>query len=238
MKAGSVELTPEKAAVIGNIAIISDLHLGMESVLQERGFALPRVQIRDVLKGVEGIVEKYGIERLVIAGDFKHEFSRNMPYEWEDVEEFLSKFSELEILAVRGNHDNFLAAILAKRGIELVESVEIEGYTVIHGHKELESIKDSIKAGRIIMGHEHPVVRIRYEGGIYTFPCYLRYRGDAEIIVLPAFSPIVSGSDVLSIDSFLSPLLPDVESVEVYAIEDDVFYLGRVKDLRRVASEI
>jgi hypothetical protein len=234
MKVGGVELTPEKAAVIGSTAVISDLHLGMESVLQERGFALPRVQIRDVIRGVEEIVEKYDIERLVIAGDFKHEFSRNMPYEWEDVEEFLSSFSELEILAVRGNHDNFLAAILARRGIELVESVEIVGYTVVHGHREL----DSINAGRIIMGHEHPVVRVRYEGGIYTFPCYLRYRGGAEIIVLPAFSPIVSGSDILSIDSFLSPLLPDVEDVEVYAIEDDVFYLGRVKDLRRVAGEI
>ncbi len=234
MKVSSVELTPEKAAVIGSTAIISDLHLGMESVLQERGFALPRVQIRDVIRSVEEIVEKYSIKRLVIAGDFKHEFSRNMPYEWEDVEEFLAKFSGLEIVAVRGNHDNFLAAILAKRGIELVESVEIDDYTVVHGHKEL----DSINAGRIIMGHEHPVVRVRYEGGIYTFPCYLRYRGDADIIVLPAFSPIVSGSDVLSIDSFLSPMLPDVEDVEVYAIEDDVFYLGRVKELRRVVGEI
>jgi|Deesub1362B_J571_1020462.scaffolds.fasta_scaffold00192_50 hypothetical protein len=235
MKVSSVELTPEKAVVIGSTAIISDLHLGMESVLQERGFALPRVQIREVIKSFEEIVEKYDIERLVIAGDFKHEFSRNMPYEWEDVEEFLSNFSELEILAVRGNHDNFLAAILAKRGIELVESVEIGGYTVVHGHKEI----DSMKAGKIIMGHEHPVVRVRYEGGIYTFPCYLRYRDRGkEIIVLPAFSPIVSGSDVLSIDFFLSPLLPDVEDVEVYAIEDDVFYLGRVKELRRVVGEI
>jgi len=234
MEINDITFTPEKAAVIGSTAIISDLHLGMESVLQERGFALPRVQIRDVIRGVEEIVEKYSIERLVIAGDFKHEFSRNMPYEWEDVEEFLAKFSGLEIVAVRGNHDNFLAAILAKRGIELVESVEIDDYTVVHGHKEL----DSINAGRIIMGHEHPVVRVRYEGGIYTFPCYLRYRGDADIIVLPAFSPIVSGSDVLSIDSFLSPMLPDVEDVEVYAIEDDVFYLGRVKELRRVVGEI
>lgn len=234
MKVSSVELTPEKAAIIGSTAIISDLHLGMESVLQERGFALPRVQIRDVIRGVEKIVEKYGVERLVIAGDFKHEFSRNMPYEWEDVEEFLARFSELEIVAVRGNHDNFLAAILAKQGIKLVESFEVGGYTILHGHKEIEGERP----GKIIMGHEHPVVRIRYEGGIYTFPCYLRYRGSEEIFVLPAFSPIVSGSDILSIDSFLSPLLPDVENVEVYAIEDDVFYLGRVRELRRVAGEI
>lgn len=234
MKVGCVELTPEKAAVIDSTAVISDLHLGIESVLQERGFALPRVQIRDVIGGVEEIVERYGIERLVIAGDFKHEFSRNMPYEWEDVEEFLSNFSELEIVAVRGNHDNFLAAILARRGIELVESIKVGDYTVLHGHKEI----GEGQPGRIIMGHEHPVVRVRYEGGIYTFPCYLRYRGSAEVIVLPAFSPIVSGSDILSIDSFLSPLLPEVEDVEVYAIEDDVFYLGRVKELRRVAGEV
>ncbi len=227
-----IKITPEKAAIIGKTAIIADLHLGIENALQEKGIALPRVQIDEIISNVERIVEKYKIERIVIAGDFKHEFSRNLPYEWRDVEEFLSRFSELEIVVVKGNHDNFLAAILAKWGIKLLEFFEIDRYVILHGHKKLDFDKDAI------IGHEHPVVRIRHRGGIYTFPCYLRYKGSKEILVLPAFSPIVSGSDILSIDSFLSPLLHNVDEVEVYAIEDDVFYLGKVKDLKKIIGKI
>ena len=231
MRIGNIVLTPEKAAVIKNTAIIADLHLGFENVMQDYGVAFPRMQIKDILESVENLVGKYSIERLIIAGDFKHEFSRNLPYEWEDVELFLRTFSGIKIEVVRGNHDNFLAAILAKHGVELKEEIKVDEWTIVHGHKECN-------AEKIIMGHEHPAVKIR-RGGVYNFPCYLHVRGEREIIVLPAFSPLMSGSDVLSIDSFLSPILDvNIEEIEVYAVDEDVVYLGRVRDLRRVLGTI
>ncbi len=226
MRIGNVELTPERAAIIEGVAVIADLHLGFESVMQDIGIAFPRMQIKDVLANTRKILEKYSVDRLVIAGDLKHEFSRNLPYEWEDVELFLDAFSNVEIDVIRGNHDNFLAAILAKHGVELKESIRIDDWVVVHGHKECN-------AEKIIMGHEHPAVKIR-KGGVYCFPCFLHAKNDREVIVLPAFSPLMSGSDVLGIDSFLSPIL-DVspDGVEVYAVDEDVVYLGRVRDLRR-----
>ena len=231
MKIDNVILTPEKAAIIKNTAIIADLHLGFENVMQDYGIAFPRMQIKDVLESVEKLVEKYNIEKLIIAGDFKHEFSRNLPYEWEDVELFLKTFKNLNIEVVRGNHDNFLAAILAKHGVELKEKIDVCGWTIVHGHKECD-------AKRIIMGHEHPAVKVR-KGGVYSFPCYLHVKAKKEIVVLPAFSPLMSGSDVLSIDSFLSPILDvDIEEIEVYAVDEDVVYLGRIRDLRRVLETI
>ncbi|AEA46243.1 metallophosphoesterase [Archaeoglobus veneficus] len=231
MRIGNVELTPEKAVIIENTAIIADLHLGFENVMQDYGVAFPRMQIRDIIANTRKILKKYDIERLIIAGDLKHEFSRNLPYEWEDVEAFLKAFSGVKIEVIRGNHDNFLAAILAKHGIELKESIDVGGWTVVHGHKECE-------AERIIMGHEHPAVKIR-KGGLYSFPCYLHVKGEREIIVLPAFSPLMSGSDVLNIDSFLSPILHvNADDVEVYAVDEEVVYLGKVRDLRRVVGSL
>jgi putative SbcD/Mre11-related phosphoesterase len=231
MRIGSIELTPEKAAIIEDTAIIADLHLGFENVMQDYGVAFPRMQIRDVITNTEKILKKYGVDRLIIAGDLKHEFSRNLPYEWEDVELFLKTFRDLRIEVVRGNHDNFLAAILAKHGIELRESIEVNGWTVVHGHKDCN-------AERIIMGHEHPAIKIR-KGGLYSFPCYLHVKSEREIIVLPAFSPLMSGSDVLSIDAFMSPIFNvNVEDVEIYAVEEEIFYLGKIRDLRRASEMI
>jgi len=230
VKLGELLLTPEKAIIIDDTAIIADLHLGFENVLQDHGIAFPRIQIKDIIENVKTIIDKYGIKRLIIAGDFKHEFSRNLPYEWEDVELFLKTFSGIGIEVVRGNHDNYLATILAKHGIELKESVEVNSWTVVHGHKDVDS-------NRIIMGHEHPAIKVRSGGAVYSYPCYLRFSGSREIIVLPAFSPLMSGSDILSTESFLSPIMDmDTEEIEVYAVEDDVLYLGRVRDIRRALN--
>ncbi len=227
-----VRLTPEKAVIIGNTAVIADVHLGLENFMIDRGVAIPRIQIIEIVKSLRDVVEKYEIDHLVVAGDLKHEFGRNLPYEWEDVELFLKSFEDVELEIVRGNHDNYLATILAKHGLELKEEVEVHGWTIVHGHKNCEK-------SRIVMGHEHPVVRIRFRGAIYSYPCYLRIeRKDRKIIVLPAFSPLVPGSDVVTAKGFLSPILKNVDDrdIMVYAVEDDVVCLGRLKDLKSVLS--
>ncbi len=226
-----LKLTPEKAAIHGRVAVISDVHLGFENVLQMRGVAIPRLQIEEVISKVRRIISKYNLRKLIIAGDFKHEFSKNLPYEWEDVKAFLKAVEDVEISVVRGNHDNYLAAILADYGVELKEYEIIPGtdVRVVHGHREVEFEK-------VVMGHEHPAVRIRVRGGVYTFPCYLV--ADDTKLVLPAFSPLMTGSNVLQGD-FLSPLLRKASKIEVFAVEEEVFYLGTVEQLKNaLKSEI
>ncbi len=230
MELNDIMLTPERALIIKDTAVIADLHLGLENVMLEKGVAVPRMQIIEIVESVKRIIEKYGIRRIVVAGDLKHEFSRNLPYEWEDVEHFLKALGKVELEVVRGNHDNYLATILAKHGIELKEEIEIEGWTVVHGHKKCDKPK-------IIMGHEHPAVKIRFRGSIYSYHCYLRIRKkNQDIIVLPAFSPLVSGSDIISAESFLSPILSDVsdDEIEIYAVDDEVVYLGKLSYLKSI----
>ncbi|WP_202319639.1 metallophosphoesterase [Archaeoglobus neptunius] len=218
-----VILTPEKAVILDNAAVIADLHLGFENVMQEKGVAIPRMQVREIIANVRNIVDRYGVDRIVVAGDLKHEFSRNLPYEWEDVREFVESV-DVELEVVRGNHDNYLAAILAEYGIELKEYVRIGDYYVVHGHRDVEF-------DRIIMGHEHPAIKVRVRGGVYSYPCYLVV--DDLNIVLPAFSPLMGGSDVLQ-NTFLSPVLNKAGKIEVYAVEDEVVYLGSLEDIQRV----
>lgn len=220
-----VKLTPEKAAIIDKTAIIADLHLGFENVMQMKGVAIPRMQIRSILNSIKKIIKKYNVNKLIIAGDLKHEFSKNLPYEWEDVKTFIESL-DVDISIIRGNHDNFLATILAKYGIDLKEYEKVGEYYIVHGHRE-------VSFDRFIMGHEHPAIKVRVRGATYVYPCYLVV--DDKNIVLPAFSPLMQGSDVLQ-GEFLSPNLSYRRKIEVYAIEKDVFYLGSLNDIRRAVS--
>ncbi|MCS7144271.1 MAG: metallophosphoesterase family protein [Archaeoglobaceae archaeon] len=218
-----LKLTPEKAIVAGKTAVIADLHLGIENAMQNVGIAIPRMQIVDVISKVNEIVDKYEIEKLIIAGDLKHEFAENLPYEWDDVRVFLDSI-DVEISVVRGNHDNYLSAILSEYSIDLKDYERIEDLYVVHGHKDLGFEK-------VIMGHEHPAIKFRKEGVIYSYSCFLV--ADKTKFVLPAFSPLVSGSDVLQ-GEFLSPILRNSKKIEVYAVEDEVLYLGELKLLREI----
>ncbi len=191
--------------------------------MQNRGVAIPRMQVLEIVENVRDIVEKYGLEKLIIAGDLKHEFSRNLPYEWEDVRTFVESI-DIKLEVVRGNHDNYLAAILAEYGIELKDHVKVGDYYVVHGHRDVEFEK-------VIMGHEHPAVKVRVRGANYIFPCFLV--ADGTKIVLPAFSPLMQGSDVLQLN-FLSPILKKAKKIEVFAIENEVVYLGTIEQLRKV----
>ncbi|MEM1578205.1 MAG: metallophosphoesterase [Archaeoglobaceae archaeon] len=218
-----LRLTPERAIVIENTAVIADLHLGIENAMQNAGIAIPRMQIIDIIKRTRELVEKYDVERLIIAGDLKHEFGENLPYEWDDVRSFLNSL-DVELSVVKGNHDNFLASILSEYSIELKDYEKVGEYVVVHGHKDCE-------AEKIIMGHEHPAIKLRVRGANYSFPCFLV--ADKTKFVLPAFSQLVSGSDVLQ-EEFLSPILRRAKKIEIYAVEEGTLYLGDIKTLRNI----
>jgi putative SbcD/Mre11-related phosphoesterase len=216
-------LTPEKALIAGKTAVIADLHLGIENAMQNAGIAIPRMQIADIISRTKQIVDCYEVERLIIAGDLKHEFSGNLPYEWDDVRAFLDSI-DVEISVVRGNHDNFLSTILSEYSIELKEYEKVGEYYVFHGHKDFGF-------ERAIIAHEHPAIKFRRRGAIYSFPCFLVV--DETKFVLPAFSPLVSGSDVVQRE-FLSPVLRKSKRIEVYALENEVVYLGELELLRKI----
>jgi hypothetical protein len=224
-----ITLLPEKAVLIEDTAVISDLHLGIE---QSMPGAVPRLQIREVVGEAERLFD-YGVGSLVVNGDMKHEFSQNMPYEWDDVRYFVEKVLELgRLRVVRGNHDNYLAAILAKYDIELEKSIKLGEWTLVHGHEEVD-------AKKLVIGHEHPSIRLRSGYASYTYPCFLRALGDErEVLVLPSFSPMIKGSDVLSTFEFLSPVLNSFspDEMEIYAIEDGIYEMGNLSTLREVVD--
>jgi putative SbcD/Mre11-related phosphoesterase len=216
---------------------IADLHLGYEASLQAEHVAIPRFQMEPMLERLAGLLERFSPGVLIINGDLKHDFSRNQSQEWDEVETLLDALAGVEVIVVRGNHDNYLQTILARRDISMVESFSIaEGkINFQHGHKNLDHGKKFQ-----IFAHEHPVIRFRDEvGAQVTLPCFL-YDENNSFLVMPAFSPLASGTNVISPEAnFMNPALKglDTSNARVYAIHEGLLDFGRVGDLRVLRDE-
>src|SRR5437867_11641334 len=213
---------------------ISDLHLGFEAALAEQGVSIPRFQRREVLERLARLLEAYEPEKLIIAGDFKHEFSKNLTDEWVEIKQVLRFLQQrTEPIVVRGNHDNFLATILGDLRMKLHDRYDLGGCTFVHGHEEVQAL------GTIVMGHEHPAVKLRDSlGATISVPAFLVAE---RVIVLPAFSPLSLGVDVASYP-YLSPILNRlaVDAARVVGIDEKegLMDFGRVADFMEADASL
>ncbi len=209
--------------------LLGDLHLGIEASLELEGMQLPRAQAREMRRRIDEVVSAHHPKRIVVLGDLKHEFSRNLDQEWSQVREMLEHLGSLaELTVVRGNHDNYLATITSRLGLELVDQAVIDGVHLSHGHL--------VEPGRpLVQGHEHPSARLfDGVGGYIKLPAFL-YHPQAEVLVLPAFSPLAAGNDVSTLlaGDVLSPGLREVDMGEalVFGCSDiGLIRLGKVRD--------
>jgi len=217
----------------GTLAI-GDLHLGYEGAAKYDGVYFPRVQKKVIMKELELILGLFSPKRVVVNGDLKHTFDRNLYQEWEEIKEVLGLLSEegREVHIVRGNHDNFISGILPK-GTDLPLELNIGRTQFTHGHKKGIPVEGREKGKVLVLGHEHPSVRLRDKiGASVRLTCFL-YHSVEQILILQAFSRITKGSNVMS-RGFLSSLLKDFEPGEfmAYAVSEiGLMELGVLGDL-------
>ncbi|MDH3365296.1 MAG: metallophosphoesterase [Thermoplasmata archaeon] len=188
-----VELHPAGAARLldHNALVVADLHLGCEAALEYQGMSLPRMQTRKLRKVVMGLLDTLKPDKLIVAGDLKHNFSRNLTQEWNDVADFIRLISAgVEVVVIRGNHDNYLGAILSEFGMRLGSELKLGRFRIIHGHA------GSID-GPTIMGHIHPSMSLEDEvGARVRRPCFLHH-SEGSMLVLPALSIVSPGLDIM-----------------------------------------
>ncbi len=217
------------------VMVIADLHMGYEGVMQNQGIFFPRYQKRIILQRLDKIIKQQKPKEIIINGDLKHEFGKNLRQEWKEIEEILQFLtSKVEVSVVRGNHDNFLKTILSRYDIELKMCFERDGMILVHGHKEIEVEK----CESLIIGHEHPSLKLRDDvGAVINLPCFL-FHPERNIVVLPAFSPLAMGTDVLQANNedFLSPILRKIgcDDFKAYAISESVIMdFKRIRDIKK-----
>lgn len=213
---------------------VSDLQLGQEEELRSKGhFVLDR-ELQEMKKDLRRLIVKTGAKRLVINGDIKHEFSRISSQEWSAVLDLLDVFSDVEIVFVKGNHDNMLEPILKKCDVALHDEYLLGDILFIHGH-ELPKTKEF---STLVIGHEHPAVRFSDGVRSETVKCFLRgsWQGK-ELIVLPSFTKMSVGTDVLK-SSGLGPFAQNKDDFEVFVCLDEaVVSFGKIKDIKRITQD-
>lgn len=226
----NIYLTNDYALYLDDgIIAIADLHLGYEAVLQAQGVSIPKFQKKIIMNRLRNILQKYEPELIVVNGDFKHEFSRNLWQEWEEVREVLALLTKkAEVVLVRGNHDNYLKTITSKLNVPLVKRYSWGNLTFVHGHEKVK------QEGHMVLGHDHPSLKLRDAiGASIKLPCFL-FNKKEKIIVLPAISPLATGTNVVHKSKFLSPLLNEVDmsSSDVYAISEiGLLDFKKIRDL-------
>ena len=201
------ELLPGGALLLRRprTVVVADLHLGCEAALEHQGLSLPRVQTTRIGEYLKEVVDSVGPDHLVVAGDLKHNFSRNLVQEWDDVSSFVRMMADLvDLVVVRGNHDNYLSIILGELGIPLRREHQVGRTRILHGHAPAEV------SSQVVFGHIHPSLTLRDDAGArLKTPCFLVDKASGTV-VLPPLSIVSPGVDVIlnaSADR-MSPILP------------------------------
>ena len=224
-----------------NCLIVSDLQLGYEEIMNRQGVFVPRFNYLEIKKRFEMKFQAIrgkgvaGIDRIIINGDFKHEFGKILEQEWAEIIDTISYLQKKcrKVVIVKGNHDRALEPIAKWKGIEFVDFMILENEETLVVHGDSTSFKEQLKkAKKIIIGHEHPAVTIREGVKAETFKCFLKGKWKNKVlVVLPSMNSMAIGNDVTK-NELLSPFLKEgVEDFEVWAVEDKAYYFGRIDKL-------
>lgn len=204
--------------------IFNDFHMGYEDAIRNKGVLLPKFALKDTLARLESIFQKAGkVDCVIINGDLKHEFGRINRQEWSDtlklIDYLLTKTKTIDI--IKGNHDPSLGPIVHKRGIRVVPSIILGDILILHGDELPKAVAPNIKT--IIIGHEHPALRLREGHRNELFKCFLLGTFQQKhLIVCPSFHLLHEGSDILR--NPLSPFLnTDISEWKVWVVADKVY---------------
>ena len=210
------------------VLALSDLHIGFEEGI---GLLL-RQQMDKAIRDIEEIANKYDIKTIVICGDIKQEFGKDSEQGWQEIRLLIKRLANnRQIIITKGNHDFYIENIV--KGIaKVVEKITIGSITYTHGHKNIKWKK------LLVIGNEHPAIKIKDKlGAIYSYSAFLYFR-EQGIVVLPSANPWTKGTNVLSLDFISEPLKKlsskEKEDAEVYAIDENVAYIGKIKELRKI----
>jgi len=174
-------LLPEKAAFIAasRTLLVADAHIGKAVSFRALGVPVPRGTTTETLAALSALVGRTGARRVVFLGDFLHSARAHAPATLAAVAAWRARHAALDLVLVRGNHDNRAGDPPAALGIRVVDEPLLDdGFALCHHPRPI--------AGRYVLaGHLHPCVSVGVRSWDHLrLPCF--WFGDA-VAVLPAF---------------------------------------------------
>jgi len=190
MDAGDVriELAGEDLVLLGERAvfwarkstlIVADTHWGKAAAFRAARVAVPEGTTGDDLRRLGRALQRTEAKRLVVLGDLLHAKKGRAPATLAAVARWRERHGDVDMLLVRGNHDEWAGDPPEDWAIRVMEKPHVEGpFAFRHAPEPME---ESYCLG----GHVHPAVVLRGNGGwSERLACFYFGR---HVGLLPAF---------------------------------------------------
>lgn len=167
--------------------VLSDLHLGKAAHFRRNGIPIPtQIQEKD-LNVLEKLLHYFDVTKVIVVGDLIH---ANANGEVLAFKSFLDKFSHIDFVLIKGNHDRLSDQKIYELGFKSIyTNLVIEGITFVHEPDRTSDFQ--------ISGHIHPGVTVKLPTNKhFRLPAYV---ASENMIILPAFSQF-TGLDTKPLD--------------------------------------
>jgi DNA ligase-associated metallophosphoesterase len=174
----------------GATVFVADVHLGKAETFRALGVPVPTGPTEATLHRLGELVDGCGAQRLVVLGDLLHGRTAQQSATVSALHAWRRGRGALEIVLVRGNHDDRAGDPPAALGIEVVDALARLGpFALSHEPRpapgEPSTARGEPVAGYRLAGHLHPAVRLHGRAGdSLRLPCF---RIGPDEAVLPAF---------------------------------------------------
>lgn len=180
--------------------VLADLHLGKATHFRKAGIGVPLEVETANLDKLAQLILDHKVKRVLMLGDLFHSHHNSA---WEDFKDFLSKFSTLPFVLVKGNHDILPAAAYTADNLQVYEEELVEG-PFLFTHIPLAKARNELYN---VCGHLHPGVLLRGRGRqSIKLPCF---HFAQKVLIVPAFGAFTGTAKISS-----------AKTDEVYAISD------------------
>jgi DNA ligase-associated metallophosphoesterase len=165
--------------------LVADLHVGKAQSFRRLGVPVPESTTLATLDALDAALAATGARRLVVLGDFLHSRRAHAPVVLGALAEWRARHGGLEVVLVRGNHDDRAGDPPADLRIQVVDEPWPLGPFALCHHPQPRA------AGYVLAGHWHPCVRLRGRAfDRLRLPCFW-FGPDGEagraVGVLPAY---------------------------------------------------
>ncbi len=144
--------------VEGRTLVVADPHFGKAEHFRRSGVPVPRGTTGHALDRLDEALRATGAERLIVLGDFFHARSGVTAALLEQLCAWRGKWTGLEVINVRGNHDRRAGDPPAAVGVRCVAGPwrEPGGVPLAFAHEPCE-----VNDAAVLCGHVHPGVVLR-----------------------------------------------------------------------------
>jgi putative SbcD/Mre11-related phosphoesterase len=167
----NIQLVPPYPAILlqknsNRALVVSDLHLGWEKLLSQRGVHVPS-QTPKIKNMLLKLINETKPTHFILLGDVKDAIAKVSMEEWKDIPEFFENIQEKvsEIQVVLGNHDGNLEPLLPE-AVKIIPSsgISFGDVGLFHGHAW--PAPELLECRSLVTGHVHPTVAIRDPMGL------------------------------------------------------------------------